>query len=170
LRRLLSSPILVPKSERHITFMCSTAGSVCGLQSLTACQVLEFCIAASRARYSTESRHRLKGFGSLALSLAALLPPSFPTSAIRAYCWYTRYRFLALCCLPHRTSMPTCFASLFRGCVWKAIPGESVVGPHSGISACFWRCAGVYRVPGVARRLCRKMSCAAKRVRATNLS
>jgi hypothetical protein len=53
--------------------ICSTADSVCGLQSLTACCVLESSIDVLRERYSTESRQSY-------IVLAAFLcrsPPSF---------------------------------------------------------------------------------------------
>jgi membrane protein YqaA with SNARE-associated domain len=61
----------------------------------------------------------LKHFGSLALSLAALLPPPFPTSAFVLSAGATRYRFIAFV-LSFGTgrALPICFIGLSRVCVW----------------------------------------------------
>ena len=72
--------------------MCSTRSA--GLQSLTACRILESSIDVLGERYSTESTF-LHRFGSLSLSLAALLPPPFPTSAFVIGAGVTRYPFIA---------------------------------------------------------------------------
>ena len=72
--------------------MCSTRSA--GLQSLTACCILESSIDVLGERYSTESTF-LHRFGSLSLSLAALLPPPFPTSAFVIGAGVTRYPFIA---------------------------------------------------------------------------
>jgi len=55
---------------------------------------LESSIDVLGERYSTESTF-LHRFGSLSLSLAALLPPPFPTSAFVIGAGVTRYPFIA---------------------------------------------------------------------------
>jgi membrane protein YqaA with SNARE-associated domain len=78
--------------------MCSTAGSVCGAS---------FAYRLSRLGMLHRRIRRIKGtvfdrvttflhrFGSLSLSLAAILPPPFPTSAFVIGAGVTRYPFVA---------------------------------------------------------------------------
>jgi membrane protein YqaA with SNARE-associated domain len=75
--------------------MCSTAGSVCGASvayRLSALGVLHRRIKGAVLDRVTAF---VKRFGSLALSLVALLPPPFPTSAFVISAGATRYRFIA---------------------------------------------------------------------------
>jgi membrane protein YqaA with SNARE-associated domain len=75
--------------------MCSTAGSVCGASvayRLSGLGVLHRRIAGAVFDRVTAVIHR---FGSISLSLAALLPPPFPTSAFVFGAGVTRYRFTA---------------------------------------------------------------------------
>jgi membrane protein YqaA with SNARE-associated domain len=75
--------------------MCSTAGSVCGASvayRLSGLGVLHRRIAGTVFDRVTAFLHR---FGSLSLSLAALLPPPFPTSAFVIGAGATRYHFPA---------------------------------------------------------------------------
>ena len=75
--------------------MCSTAGSVCGAS--VAYRLSGLGVLHRRIRGAVFDRITafLKRFGSLALSLAALLPPPFPTSAFVLTAGATRYRFTA---------------------------------------------------------------------------
>jgi membrane protein YqaA with SNARE-associated domain len=73
--------------------MCSTAGSLSGASlayRLSALGVLHRRIKGAVLDRVTAF---VKRFGSLALSLAALLPPPFPTSAFVISAGATRYRF-----------------------------------------------------------------------------
>jgi membrane protein YqaA with SNARE-associated domain len=75
--------------------MCSTAGSLSGASlayRLSGLGVLHRRIKG--AAFDTVAGF-LKRFGSLALALAALLPPPFPTSAFVLSAGATRYRFAA---------------------------------------------------------------------------
>ena len=75
--------------------MCSTAGSVCGASGayrLSGLGVLHRRITGTVFDRVTAFLHR---FGSLSLSLAALLPPPFPTSAFVIGAGATRYHFPA---------------------------------------------------------------------------
>jgi membrane protein YqaA with SNARE-associated domain len=75
--------------------MCSTAGSVCGASvayRLSRLGVLHRRIKGAVFDRVTAFLHR---FGSLSLSLAALLPPPFPTSAFVIGAGVTRYPFVA---------------------------------------------------------------------------
>jgi membrane protein YqaA with SNARE-associated domain len=75
--------------------MCSTTGSVCGASAayrLSRLGVLHRHIKGAVFDRVTTFLHR---FGSLSLSLAALLPPPFPTSAFVIGAGVTRYRFVA---------------------------------------------------------------------------
>jgi len=75
--------------------MCSTAGSVCGASvayRLSGLGVFHRRITGTVFDRVTAFLHR---FGSLSLSLAALLPPPFPTSAFVIGAGATRYRFIA---------------------------------------------------------------------------
>jgi membrane protein YqaA with SNARE-associated domain len=75
--------------------MCSTAGSVGGASvayRLSGLGVLHRRIKGAAFDRVTAF---LKRFGTLALSLAALLPPPFPTSAFVLSAGATRYRFIA---------------------------------------------------------------------------
>jgi membrane protein YqaA with SNARE-associated domain len=75
--------------------MCSTAGSVCGAS--VAYRLSGLGVLHRRIKGAVFDRVTafLKRFGSLALSLAALLPPPFPTSAFVLSAGATRYRFMA---------------------------------------------------------------------------
>jgi len=75
--------------------MCSTAGSVCGASvayRLSRLGILHRRIKGAVFDRVTAFLHR---FGSLSLSLAALLPPPFPTSAFVIGAGVTRYPFIA---------------------------------------------------------------------------
>ena len=75
--------------------MCSTAGSVCGASAayrLSRLGILHRRIRGAVFDRVTAFLHR---FGSLSLSLAALLPPPFPTSAFVIGAGVTRYPFIA---------------------------------------------------------------------------
>ena len=75
--------------------MCSTAGSVCGASlayRLSRLGVLHRRIKGAVFDKVTTVLHR---FGSLSLSLAALLPPPFPTSAFVIGAGLTRYPFIS---------------------------------------------------------------------------
>jgi membrane protein YqaA with SNARE-associated domain len=75
--------------------MCSTAGSVCGASvayRLSRLGILHRRIKGAVFDRVTTFLHR---FGSLSLSLAALLPPPFPTSAFVIGAGVTRYPFPA---------------------------------------------------------------------------
>jgi membrane protein YqaA with SNARE-associated domain len=74
--------------------MCSTAGSVCGASAayrLSRLGILHRRIKGAVFDRVTAFLHR---FGSLSLSLAALLPPPFPTSAFVIAAGLTRYPFI----------------------------------------------------------------------------
>jgi len=76
--------------------MCSTAGSVCGASvayRLSRLGILHRRIKGAVFDRVTAYLHR---FGGLSLSLAALLPTPFPTSAFVIGTGVTRYRFIAL--------------------------------------------------------------------------
>jgi len=78
--------------------------------------------------------------------------PTIPDFRIRAFCGCNALSLHCVCAvIRHGTGVPICFTGLSRVCVWQAIRGEGVVGAHAGTSRGFWRCAGVYRVAGVAR-------------------
>src|SRR5579864_8075195 len=74
--------------------MCSTAGSVCGASAayrLSRLGILHRRIKGAVFDRVTAFLHR---FGSLSLSLAALLPPPFPTSAFVIGAGVTRFPFI----------------------------------------------------------------------------
>jgi membrane protein YqaA with SNARE-associated domain len=74
--------------------MCSTAGSVCGASAayrLSRLGILHRRIKGAVFDRVTAFLHR---FGSLSLSLAAFLPPPFPTSAFVIGAGVTRYPFI----------------------------------------------------------------------------
>lgn len=75
--------------------MCSTAGSVCGAS--VAYRLSGLGVLHRRIKGAVFDRVTafLKRFGRLALLLAALLPPPFPTSAFVLTAGATRYRFIA---------------------------------------------------------------------------
>lgn len=75
--------------------MCSTVGSVCGAS--VAYRLSRLGILHRRIEGAVFDRVTafLKRFGSLALSLAALLPPPFPTSIFVIGAGVMRYRFIA---------------------------------------------------------------------------
>ncbi len=132
--------------------MCSTAGSVCGASvayRLSRLGILHRRIKGAVFDRVTTFLHR---FGSLSLSLAALLPPPFPTSAFVIGAGVTRYPLHCVCVVfRHGTGVPLCSTGLPRICVRQAVRDKHVVGAHAGTWSGFWRCAGVYRVAGVAR-------------------
>ena len=75
--------------------VCSTTGSVCGASvayRLSRLGILHRRIKGAVFDRVTAFIHR---FGSPSLSLAALLPPPFPTSAFVIAAGVTRYRFIA---------------------------------------------------------------------------
>lgn len=75
--------------------MCSAAGSVCGAS--VAYRLSRLGILHRRIKGAVFDRVAafLHRFGSLSLSLAALLPPPFPTSAFVIGAGVTRYRFIS---------------------------------------------------------------------------
>ncbi len=75
--------------------VCSTVGSVCGAS--VAYRLSGLGVLHRRIKGAVFDRVTafLKRFGSLALSLAALLPPPFPTSAFVLSAGATRYPFVA---------------------------------------------------------------------------
>ncbi len=75
--------------------MCSTTGSVCGAS--VAYRLSGLGVLHRRIKGAVFDRVTafLKRFGNLALSLAALLPPPFPTSAFVIGAGAMRYRFIA---------------------------------------------------------------------------
>ena len=86
-------------AARHPEFwsyyaVCSTAGSVCGAS--VAYRLSGLGVLHRRIKGAVFDRVTafLKRFGSLALSLAALLPPPFPTSAFVLSAGATRYPFI----------------------------------------------------------------------------
>jgi hypothetical protein len=131
--------------------MCSTAGSVCGASvayRLSGLGVLHRRIKGSGIR---QSHGILASFWEPCPGARRAASATIPNFRIRAF---RRCNALSLHCvcavLRYRTGVPICFTGLSRVCVWQAIRGEGVVGPHAGTSSGFWRCAGVYRVAGVA--------------------
>jgi len=75
--------------------MCSSAGSICGASvayRLSRLGILHRRIKGAVFDRVTAFLHR---FGSLSLSLAAFLPPPFPTSAFVISAGVTRYPFIA---------------------------------------------------------------------------
>jgi membrane protein YqaA with SNARE-associated domain len=74
---------------------CSTAGSVCGASVAYRLSGLGVLHRRIKGVVFDRVTSFLKRFGSLALSLAALLPPPFPTSAFVLSAGATRYRFTA---------------------------------------------------------------------------
>ncbi len=75
--------------------MCSTAGSVCGASVAYRLSGLGTLHRRIKGVVFDRVTAFLKRFGSLALALAALLPPPFPTSAFVLSAGATRYRFIA---------------------------------------------------------------------------
>ena len=131
--------------------MCSTAGSLSGASlayRLSGLGVLHGRIKGAAFDRVTAF---LKRFGSLALSLAEL-PPTIPDFRIRAFCWRNALSLRCVCAvIRHRTGVPLCFTRLSRVCVWQAIRGEGVVGPHATTSSRYRHCVGVCWVAVVAR-------------------
>jgi membrane protein YqaA with SNARE-associated domain len=131
--------------------VCSTAGSVCGASvayRLSRLGVLHRRIKGAVFDRVTAFLHR---FGSLSLSLAALLPPPFPISAFVIGAGVTRYPFLAfvlsfgvgrVCRFALLAYLASVFGRRSVATAWSA--------PHAGIWSGLWWCAGVYRVAGVA--------------------
>jgi membrane protein YqaA with SNARE-associated domain len=77
--------------------MCSMAGSVCGASVAYRLWGLGVGVLPRRIKGAVLDRVAgfLKRFGGLAVALAALLPPPFPTSVFVIGASVTRYRFLA---------------------------------------------------------------------------
>jgi membrane protein YqaA with SNARE-associated domain len=75
--------------------MCSTAGSVCGASVAYRLSGLGILHRRIKGAVFDKVTAFLKRFGNLALSLAALLPPPFPTSAFVLSAGATRYPFIA---------------------------------------------------------------------------
>src|SRR6266704_2542606 len=75
--------------------MCSTAGSVCGASLAYRLSALGVLHRRIKGAVFDRVTAFVKRFGSPALSLAALLPPPFPTSAFVISAGATRYRFTA---------------------------------------------------------------------------
>ena len=124
--------------------MCSTAGSVCGAS--VAYRLSGLGVLHRRIKGAVFDRVSafLKRFGSLALSLAALLPPPFPTSSFVLTAGATRYRFIAFvlsfgtgrAC---RFALLAYLASVFgRRSVTRAWSAHTLVflGAFGGVLAC----------------------------------
>ncbi len=75
--------------------MCSTAGSLSGASLAYRLSALGVLHRRIKGAVFDRVTAFVKRFGSLALSLAALLPPPFPTSAFVISAGATRYRFTA---------------------------------------------------------------------------
>lgn len=75
--------------------MCSTAGSVCGASLAYRLSHLGFLQRRLKGAVFDRVTASLHRFGSLALVLAALLPPPFPTSAFVITAGVTRFRYAA---------------------------------------------------------------------------
>jgi len=68
------------------------------------------------------------------------------------WCWCNTLSLYCVCAVfRHGTGVPLCSTGLPRICVWEGVRDKHVVGPRAVISRGFWRCAGVYRVAGMAR-------------------
>ena len=83
------------QSYGRIYAMCSTAGSVSGASLAYRLSALGVLHRRIKGAVFDRVTAFVKRFGSLALSLAALLPPPFPTSAFVISAGATRYRFIA---------------------------------------------------------------------------
>ena len=121
-----------------------------GLQSLTACRVLEFSIDVLRERYSIESRHTC-------IFLEAFLYRSQHSSHRRFrllllyWCWCNTVSLRCVCAVfRHGTGVPLCSAGLPRVGVRQAVRDKHVVGAHAVTGSGYWRSAGVCRTAGVA--------------------
>src|SRR5438128_3281094 len=130
--------------------MCSTAGSVGGASVAYRLSGLGVLHRRIKGVVFDRVTAFVKRFGSPALSLAALLPPPFPTSAFVISAGATRYRFTAFV-LSFGTGVPICFTGLSRVCVWQAIRGEGVVGSRSAPSSGCRHCLVLRRRGVVAR-------------------
>src|SRR5437867_11678234 len=75
--------------------MCSTAGSLSGASLAYRLSALGVLHRRIKGAVFDRVTAFVKRFGSLALSLAALLPPPFPTSAFVISAGATRYRLTA---------------------------------------------------------------------------
>jgi len=75
--------------------MCSTTGSLSGASLAYRLSALGVLHRRIKGAVFDRVTAFVKRFGSLALSLAALLPPPFPTSAFVISAGATRYRFIA---------------------------------------------------------------------------
>jgi len=137
--------------------MCSTAGSVCGASvayRLSRLGVLHRRIKGAVFDRVTTFLHR---FGSLSLSLAALLPPPFPTSAFVIGAGVTRYPFIAfvlsfgmgrVCRFALLAYLASVFGRRFVTSMWSA-QTLFFLGAFGGVLACigllawlvFWKSA-----------------------------
>src|SRR5256885_16976943 len=117
------------QSYGRVTPCAALQAQSVGLQSLTACQASESYIDVLRERCSIELRRSfVKRFGSPALSLAALLPPPFPTSAFVISAGATRYPLHCVYAVFRcRAGVPICFTSLFSVCGWQALRDAGLV-------------------------------------------
>ena len=116
--------------------MCSTAGSLSGASLAYRLSALGVLHRRIKGAVFDRVTAFVKRFGSPALSLAALLPPPFPTSAFVISAGATRYPLHCVCAVFRcRAGVPICFTGLSRICVWQAVRGEGMVGPHSATSA-----------------------------------
>src|SRR6266436_2406633 len=117
--------------------------SVCGASIAYRLLHLESSIDVLGERYSTESTF-LHRFGSLSLSLAALLPPPFPTSAFVIGAGATRYRFIAfvlsfgmgrVCRFALLAYLASVFGRRFVTSMWSAHT-LAVVAAMGGVLVC----------------------------------
>ena len=109
--------------------MCSTAGSICGASAayrLSRLGILHRRIKGAVFDRVTAFLHR---FGSLSLSLAAFLPPPFPTSAFVIGAGVTRYPFIAfvlsfgmgrVCRFALLAYLASVFGRRFATSIWSA--------------------------------------------------
>ena len=75
--------------------MCSTAGSVCGASVAYRLSRLDFLHRRIQGVAFDRAVALVHRFGSLSLTLAAVLPPPFPTSVFVFGAGVTRHRFIA---------------------------------------------------------------------------
>jgi membrane protein YqaA with SNARE-associated domain len=132
--------------------LCSMAGSVCGASAayrLSRLGILHRRIKGAAFDRVTAFLHR---FGSLSLSLAAFLPPPFPTSAFVVGAGRDALSFRFVCAVFwYGTSVPLCSTRLPRICFRQTVRDKYVVGAHAGTCSGDFRCAAVCRTASVAR-------------------
>lgn len=124
--------------------MCSTAGSVCGASVAYWLSGLGVFHRRIKGAVFDRVAAFLKRFGNLALSLAALLPPPFPTSAFVFTAGATRYRFIAfvlsfgagrVCRFVLLAYLASAFGRRFVTNMWSAHT-LLFLGVFSGVLAC----------------------------------